>query len=211
VTVVAGGGPPLAGEPERVPAPPVNGRPANFVRVGSDPVERLRLEFQWAEGAWAIVSDRSLSEQSLLAAAAGLRPVDEPVRTLFSVQPPSGFQLAVVAPFIAAEEASYAGLEFTTDGSIGPTQQPPVSVHVGQYFDSALDPVINAEIDGRPAYIEQWADSFSIEMRDTDPYSVKVVVRGEALSMADAEALVASVIIHGTWEDRSQWTDSPLR
>jgi hypothetical protein len=209
----------VSDEPYEILAGPVvNGAPASFLDLTRyDGLEGIA--FQWAPGAWGHLRVHG-DWDDLLAAAASLRTsVADPARFWFTVSPPPRLRLALARPFMGGDEGRLSSLTFTLDGGplprLGPVEAY-VRVSVGQYFDMGDGwPTPNATFGGRPAEVEVWGDEYHmVTLLDQEPYLVEVYVHGsvtDLFTVDDAAALALSVEILGTWEDRAQWTDDPIR
>src|SRR5262249_28754773 len=155
-------------------------------------------------------------QAQLVEVAQSLRTdVDSPVQFAFTVSQPAGLQLAQAQPFTAGEEGGASQLWFAADP--GPVALPldgtRAYVVVSAGYSSVEPPVQNATVGGRPAYVLDEADYYRVELLDGENYVVSVSVFGahsrELFSASQANDLVLTVQTLGTWQDRTQWTDSP--
>ena len=203
----------LAEQYEQKPAPPVFDRPANYLYLSTGEGPRLGgIAFQWAPDAWAhLFHTPNVDDAQLVALAGSLRTdVDEPARF--------GVHLIEAMPF--AEGADGPGL--LSGVTLGLDENPTgLTVTVRVDFDdvrwvSEGEPMKpNATVGGKPAWVDSTDVTYTVFLLEAGRPAVSVMILGEGyanrLGATQAQALALSVQPLGSWTDRSQWTENPIR
>ena len=85
-------------------------------------------------------------------------------------------------------------------------------VSVGYWNDPLT---ANATVGGHQAFVVDEPALYCVSLLEVGGYTVEVTVSGERgralFSAQQADALALTVQTIGSWTDRSQWTDDPIR
>jgi hypothetical protein len=222
----------VEGQYEHVAAPAVNGMPASYLYGSTGEGPRLAgITFRWAASGGALLfHDPGAGDEAVLVqVAASLRTdVGQPARFGLRVSSPPGLRLVQTTPFALGADGPglFSGVRF--DFGEGSVREPSVdgpTVSVRVDFDdvrwvSEGEPMVpNTTLGGRPAYVQDDtqgpARAYHVWLLDDGRPAVSVSVYGEGavdrFGPEQANALALSVQALGTWDDRSQWTDDPVR
>jgi hypothetical protein len=218
---------------DRVDAPPVDGRPASYLyqQTGEGPRAEA-IAFLWAPGAQAVLfhAPGAGTEAQLVQLAQSLRTdVGEPARFGLTVSPPPGLRLVQTSPILVGADGPGLLSGLTFDLGDGPLSEAPTrsgpSIQVRVDYDdvrwvSEGEPMVaNTTVGGRPAWVDDqtngFAHSYTVWLLDPGQPAVMVSVTGDGATdrfgAQQANDLALSVQALGTWDDRTQWTESPIR
>lgn len=206
---------------EQEQAPPVSGRPASYLYLSTGEGPRLEgIAFQWAPQAWAYLFHTPDGDDAELVALAGsLRSDrDEPARFGLTVSPPADLRLIEAMPFAEGADGPglLTGLTFGLgDEPDGPTVTVRVDFDDVRWVSEGEPMVPNANVGGRPAWVDTTDTTYTVFLLDAGRPAVSVSIVGEGYASKfgpeAAQALALSVQPLGSWTDRSQWTEEPIR
>jgi hypothetical protein len=203
---------------EQEQAPPVSGRPASYLYLSTGEGPRLEgIAFQWAPDAWAYLFHTPDGNDAELVTLAGSLRTDlaEPARFGLTLGPPAGLHLIEAMPF--AEGADGPGLltGLSFDAGSGVTVSVRVDFDDVRWVSEGEPMTPNATIDGRPAWVDTTDITYTVVLLDTGRPAVSVSILGDGYATRfgpdSAQALALSVQPLGSWTDRSQWTEEPIR
>jgi hypothetical protein len=212
--------------PSGEPGPPVNGVASIWV---ADPPGDAALAFQWAPGAWAVVSGRTGTvvgaskarlEQTLHRIASQLRTdVATPIALPFTMTAPGG-GLRVGRTLVARYTGGgYEGqLLFTNAEGEWNRAGLPVGVSISVMKDNSTGDAkggfANTILHGHPAQVDFTGESGRVDLFQVDGHRISVLVYEIAdMGVDKQEAVDIALGIQLVPEParQSTWTDQPLR